>query len=105
MRDDTALDLEVRCKLYEMVKKYAGCHFREIERKSGLSTGSVSYHLHYLARKGLITEEREGNNLRYFTKEFKSENKKLMGLLRQKSIRKILLFILTPNFQSYNFHT
>lgn len=89
------LELEDRRKVYQIVNKFAGCHFREIERKSGLSTGSVSYHLHYLTKHGLIKEERQGNNLRYFPLDFKSENTKLLGLLRQKSVRKIILFILT----------
>ena len=76
-------------------KKFAGCHFREIERKSKLSTGSVNYHLSYLNKNGLIKEEKSGNNTRYFPKEFKSENNKLLGLLRQKSIRRILVYIIT----------
>ena len=62
---------------------------------SSITTGSIQYHLNYLARQGLIKVEREGNNLRYFPKEFKQENKKVMGFLRQKSIRNILLFVLT----------
>jgi len=89
------LELDVRRKIYEIVKKFAGCHFREIERKSGLSTGSVSYHLHYLARHGLIKEEKEGNKSHYFPAGFKSKNIRLLALLRQKSVREILLFILT----------
>jgi predicted transcriptional regulator len=89
------LQLDTRRRIYEIVKRYAGCHFREIERKSGMPTGSVRYHLAYLAKRGLIKEEREGNSLRYFPKEFKSENTKLMGLLRQGSVRQIILFILT----------
>jgi predicted transcriptional regulator len=89
------LELETRRKIYQIVNKFAGCHFREIERKSGLSTGSASYHLHYLTKHGLIKEERDGNNLRYFPLDFKPENTKLLGLLRQKNIRKIILFILT----------
>ena len=88
------LELDVRRQIYRLVQKYAGCHFREIERKSGLSTGSVNYHLGYLARHNLIKQEKEGNNLRYFPKDFKSQNTKLMGLLRQKSVRNILLYVL-----------
>jgi predicted transcriptional regulator len=89
------LELDARRKIYEVVRQFAGSHFREIERKSKLSTGTVKYHLSYLAKNELIKEERDGNNLRYFPKEFKPENRKLLGLLRQKSIRDILLFILT----------
>lgn len=88
------LELDVRRKLYRLVHRYAGCHFREIERKSGLSTGSVKYHLDYLARHNLIKQEKEGNNLRYFPINVKSQSAALLGLLRQRSVRNILLFIL-----------
>src|SRR3989344_913719 len=94
-REKKILELDARKKIYDVVKKFAGCHFREIERKSKLSTGSVNYHLGYLNKNGLIKEEKEGNNIRYFPKEFKSENKKLLGLLRQKSIRMILIYMIT----------
>ena len=89
------LELDARKKIYEVVRKYAGSHFREIERKSQLPTGSVKYHLSYLKKHGLVKEERDGNNVRYFPKDFKPENKKILGLLRQKSVRDITLFILT----------
>jgi predicted transcriptional regulator len=94
-KEERILELDARRGIYETVKKYAGSHFREIERKSGLSTGSVRYHLDYLTKRGLIKEERDGNTLRYFPKEFKSENTRLLGLLRQESIRRIILFLLT----------
>ncbi|MFH1404289.1 MAG: winged helix-turn-helix transcriptional regulator [Candidatus Altiarchaeota archaeon] len=92
---ETVLELHARKSIYEVVRRYAGSHFREIERKSGLSTGSVSYHLTYLVKKGLITEEKDGNISRYYPKEFKSENTQLLGLLRQERIRKILLFLIS----------
>mgnify|MGYP001262977752 CR=1 FL=1 len=89
------LELNSRRKIYEVVRKFAGAHFREIERKSKLSTGSTRYHLNFLVKKDLINEKGEGNTIRYFPKGFSSENKILLSLLRQKSIRGILLFILT----------
>lgn len=91
---ERVLELDVRRDIYRLVQRYAGCHFREIERKSGLSTGSITYHLDYLVRNHLIKREKEGNNLRYFPENFRSSDIKLMGFLRQKSVRKILLHIL-----------
>ena len=88
------LELDYRRRIYETVKKYAGAHYREIERKSGLPTGTVRYHLDYLVTYDLLREEREGNNLRYFPKEFKTENVRLLGFLRQESARKIILHVL-----------
>jgi predicted transcriptional regulator len=88
------LEVDIRRDIYDLVRKNAGSHFREIERKSGLTVGTVSYHLNFLKKHNLITEEKEGKNVRYFPKEFKAKNKKLMTFLRQKSTRNILLQIL-----------
>ena len=96
-KENKILELDARKKIYHLIKKFAGCHFREIERISKLPTGNVKYHLNYLTKYGLINLVKEKNNLRYFPRDFNSENKKLMGLLRQKSIRKILLFVLIHN--------
>ncbi|MBS3137388.1 ArsR family transcriptional regulator [Candidatus Woesearchaeota archaeon] len=93
-KEKKALKLTVRRDVYLLVKKFAGCHFRELERLSKLPTGIIKYHLNYLAKHGLINEIKNNNNLRYFPKQFSSENKKLMGLLRQESIRRILLCLL-----------
>lgn len=88
------LELDVRRKIYALVVDSPGCHFREIVRKSALSIGSAVYHLHYLAKKGLVLEEKRGNNVRYFPRSFALENEKVMSLLRQENLRKILLFVL-----------
>ena len=88
------LELHARRKIYETVQKSAGCHFREIERRSGLSAGSVRYHLGYLSKHGLLKEEKQQGNIRYFPRSFVSEHTKLLSILRQKSMRDILLFIL-----------
>lgn len=95
--EEKILELDTRRKIFEVVKKFAGSHFKEIERKSNLPSGTVKYHLAYLVKRGLISEEKDGNNIRFFPREFKSKNKKLLSFLRQKTIRNILLFILTHN--------
>jgi predicted transcriptional regulator len=88
-----ALELEARKRLYDIVRQLAGAHFREIQRASGLSFGSASYHLAYLQKHHLIKEERDGNNIRYFPVDADIQDKKLLMLLRQRSVRTILLFI------------
>jgi predicted transcriptional regulator len=94
-REKEILEIEARKAIYDTVKNSSGCHFREIERRSGLSTGSVKYHLDYLTRNGLITIQKDGGNIRYFPISFNTGNKRLLGLLRQNSIRKVLLFMLS----------
>ncbi len=91
------LELNTRKRIYESVKMFAGSNFREIVKRSKLSNGVTRYHLHYLIRHKLIKQESKGNSVVYFPIEFKSENSKLLSLLRQNSLRRIILFILTNN--------
>jgi len=94
-REKKILELDTRRKIYDVVNESPGCHFREIERRSGLTTGSVKHHLDFLARNGLIKVEKKDQKLRYYPNSFTTDNKKLMALLRQKSIRNILITIMT----------
>ena len=96
-QDKKILELETRKKIYSVIKKFAGSHFRAIQRKSGLAVGSVQHHIRFLVKRGLVMEAKEGKNLVYFPREFKLEHTVLLSLLRQESIRKILLFILIKN--------
>lgn len=93
-REEKILELGTRRRIYDVVQAHAGCHFREVGRRSGLAEGSARYHLAFLLKHGLIREEREGNTLRYFPCSIASDQKKLLGFLRQESVRRILLFIL-----------
>jgi predicted transcriptional regulator len=94
-KEKRILEVEARKKIYAVVKSSPGSHFREIERKSSLPTGTVKYHLSYLARYGLVKEQKGAHTVRYFPLSFDSKNITLLSFLRQKSIRNILLFILT----------
>ena len=88
------LQLENRRKIYDLVRKNPGCHFREIERKIKIPHGTLRYNLNFLARHNILIEKKDKNNIRYFTKNIDSEDSNLISLLRQNSIRKILLFFL-----------
>jgi predicted transcriptional regulator len=87
------LELESRRKIYEVVRKNAGGHMREIQRVAGMSFGVVSYHLSYLGKYNLIKEEKDGTYVRYYPVTIDINDKKLLALLRQRSVRTILLFI------------
>ncbi len=101
-KKEKILELENRRKIYEIVRQFSGCHFREIERKSRISHGTLKYHLNFLIKHQLIIGEKENNHLRYFPKNFQPENIKLLSLLRQKSIRKIILFLVINENSSHN---
>lgn len=94
-KEQEILNLDLRKKIYDLVKKFSGCNFHSLKRESNFSSGTLQYHLNYLTRHGLIKIQKDGNKTRYFTKEITTENKRLLMLLRQDNIRTILLFILT----------
>jgi predicted transcriptional regulator len=88
------LELESRRKIYEVVKQNAGCHMREILRASGMSFGMVSYHLAFLGKNNLIKEEKDGSYVRYYPVSVEAKDEKLLALLRQRSVRAILIFVI-----------
>ncbi|MBI4162132.1 MAG: winged helix-turn-helix transcriptional regulator [Candidatus Aenigmarchaeota archaeon] len=90
------LQLETRKRIYDCIVASPGLHFREIQRRVGIATGSIDYHLHYLHRHGLVRTENIGKYVRYYplTKNFSDEEKKFISLLRQKNVRRILIYII-----------
>ena len=90
------LELETRKKIYDSVRKSPGIHFRELQRRAKLATGSIEYHLHFLHRHGLIRTEKRGGFVRYYPtdKAFTEQEKELLNLLRQEHIRHILVYLI-----------
>lgn len=90
------LDLEVRRRIYDCIVGSPGLHFREIQRRTGLATGSLDYHLHFLHKNGLLRTEHDKNYVRYYplTKNWTEEEKDVLNLLRNEKIRHILVFLI-----------
>jgi predicted transcriptional regulator len=97
------LELNTRKKIYLLVKKYSGCHLRELERLSKLPLGTLKHHLDYLTKYDLILRDKQGSNLRYFSSDLEAENSHLLGVLRQKSLRDIILSILAHGNCTHKF--
>ena len=95
---EQALKLDVRKKIYNTIKRNPGLHFRELQRRVGIATGAMQYHLDYLTKKHLIKTERETKFLRYYLVRQTFEETGLMSLLRQESIRKIIVFLMQRRF-------
>jgi len=92
-KEEAVLKLSTRKKVYDIVHRHAGCHFREIERLCRMPHGLVKYHLDYLSRHDLIRQRKLGNNVRYFPKNLRDEEKKLLGVLRSSTSRQIIIFM------------
>lgn len=97
---EEALRLEIRKKIYDTIKENPGLHFREIQRRTGIATGALQYHLDYLAKRHLIKTERESKFLRYYLIREKFEETNTMAFLRQNKARKILIFLCRKKYSS-----
>ncbi len=95
---EQALKLDIRKKIYNTIKRNPGLHFREIQRRVGIATGALQYHLDYLTKKHLVKTERETKFLRYYLVRQDFEDTSLMALLRQDSMRKIIVFLMQKRF-------
>ncbi len=98
--EDTTLELDSRNRLYSLIEKSPGLHFREIQRRSGIAVGSLQYHLDFLQKRSFIHTVREGKFVRYYAMKTQHvvENKEIMNTLRQNQPRHILLFLLQKRF-------
>jgi predicted transcriptional regulator len=93
--EDKSLELESRRKIYEAVKSVPGIHFRELNRRLGITLGVIEYHLKYLEQHELIVSKRAGRYKRYYIMgKMGSRDKQLMGLLQQQMPRRILMHLL-----------
>ena len=95
---EDALRLEIRKKIYGTIKRNPGLHFREIQRRVGIATGALQYHLDYLQKRHLLKVERETKFIRYYLVRQEFAETALMSLLRQDSIRKIIVFLLPKRY-------
>ncbi len=90
------LELDARRRIYECISKSPGLHFREIQRRTNLATGSLDYHLHFLHKNSLIRTEKTKGFIRYYTTNisYDQEDKELLNLLRHDKVRHILIHLI-----------
>ncbi len=93
-----ALQLDIRKKIYGTIKKNPGLHFRELQRRVGIATGALQYHLDFLQKKHLLKTERETKFLRYYLVRQEFGEMDLMAVLRQESMRRIVVFLMQRRF-------
>ena len=98
IREDS-LALETRRHIYNTIVKYPGLHERELARKLDMSLSTLDYHLHYLEKRDILVFRKDGRYTRYFaTRKVSQEDKKIIAILRQKTPRSLVLYLLAhPN--------
>ncbi len=95
MMKEDSLALDTRRNIYDLIVSYPGLHEREIARRLDISLSTLDYHLHYMEKRGLIVARKDGRYTRYFAaKKVGTEDKKIIVLLRQKTPRQVVLYLL-----------
>ena len=87
--------LEVRQQLFEFIQKHPGMHFREVQRRTGLSVGALQYHIRQLEEEKLAVGVKDGEYTRYYAVGAVTESERgILKFLRQKPIRRMLVLLL-----------
>ena len=90
-------------KIVKYVNEIPGIRYRELLRMTGLSNGVLSYHLRSLDNSGKIRVSRVNNRVtRYFSYDVSSHESYVIGLLRQETTRKIIMYILEKGACGFN---
>lgn len=91
-----------RQKLYSLICRTPGLHFREIQRRTKMATGHLIYHLERLCNISAINTKKDGKYLRYYTYEqIENEEIRVIELIRQESVRKILKYLLDNDISNH----
>jgi predicted transcriptional regulator len=93
----------VQDKIVKCVNEIPGIRYRELLRMTGLSNGVLSYHLRFLDNIGKIRVNRVNNRVtRYFSYDVSLHETYVIGLLRQETSRKIIMYILENGSCGFN---
>ena len=93
----------VQDKIVKYVNEIPGIRYRELLRITGISNGVLSYHLNLLENSGKIRVNRVNNRVtRYFSYDVSPHETYVIGLLRQETSRKIIMYVLEKGTCGFN---
>jgi predicted transcriptional regulator len=93
----------IQDKIVKCVNEIPGIRYRELLRITGISNGVLSYHLNLLDNSGKIHVNRLNNRVtRYFSYDVSLHETYVIGLLRQETSRKIIMYILEKETCGFN---
>lgn len=92
--EEDPLALATRRRLYEAVRRAPGIGGREAQRVTGLGWGETVYHLERLTDAGLLHRESSGHQDHYFAAGVPLADRRLLGLTRSASARRLLVALL-----------
>lgn len=96
MEKELTENLAIRKKLLDIIKNKPGMHFRKIQREANVAMGELEYHLQVLEKLDLVTKTVSKGYTRYYPAfELGTDDKRIMGHLRQEKLRDIVLYLLS----------
>jgi predicted transcriptional regulator len=96
------MNSSVRAGLSWSIEKFPGIRYRELMRLAKITNGVMSYHINFLEKTGVIKIERQGGVTRFYPTNMREHDRVMLGKLRQKTTRQIVLFILSNKSISFN---
>ena len=101
MVENDVLNLDVRRKIYDHIRKSPGLHLRELARELNIPLSTLDYHLYYLKQRELINDRQDGRYTRYYVGgegDVGVKEREIISILRQSVTRSIVMFLmLNPN--------
>ena len=89
------LEFKIRKQIYQKILENPGLHLRELDRLTDVSFGCLRYHLKYLEKTELIKTCNDGGFTRFYvTNNVGKLDKILLNILRQKTLRNIIIIML-----------
>ena len=90
------LELESRKNIYDCILKFPGLHIREISRRLKVPLTTLQYHLRYLEKRELVKGKDDGKYTRFYVSySFGRKEREILDLLRKKTPRSIIFYLLT----------
>ncbi|MEM4612113.1 MAG: winged helix-turn-helix transcriptional regulator [Candidatus Nitrosocaldus sp.] len=88
------IEVENRYIIFNAIKNMPGIRYMELKRLTGLSYGTLTYHLTRLEREGRIRIVRSARKSRYYTSDVDDSQADIIECIRSRTCKGILAMIL-----------
>jgi len=93
----------IQKKIFQYVDESPGIRYRELLRITGFTNGVLSYHLNLLHNSAKVRINRVNDRVtRYFSQDVPVDEFNLIGLFRQSTTRRIIMYILESETCGFN---
>jgi len=85
-----------------LLEKFPGLYFREIARAANLPIGTLDYNLRKLKKRNVVVDELVFDKRRYFLSSVDLNERRIIAMLRERAVRKILALVDSQHNLTYN---